>query len=130
MPTVDHSEFFTRDELKCKCGCDRAEMDEDFMQIMDIIRFRVGRPIYLNSAYRCPDHNLAVGGVEDSPHVTGEGADVQCSGNHAHEILCEAALLGVPGIGVKQKGVHADRFLHLDTQIVNSKGTRPWVWSY
>ena len=130
MNTINHSEFFTRNELKCKCGCDTCEMDEDFMQMLDIIRFRIGKPIILNSAYRCCIHNENQGGVKDSPHVLGLAVDVKCSGHEAYDILTEAIALEIKGVGISQKGSHESRFIHLDNQHTNSKGTRPWVWSY
>lgn len=37
----------------------------------------LGKPIYVNSGYRCPRHNAAVGGVPNSQHMRGEAADIR-----------------------------------------------------
>ena len=126
--TVEESEFFTKEELQCKCGCGQARMDEDFMQMMDILRFKLNKPVRLNSAYRCPEHNNNVSSTGyNGPHTTGKAVDVRCSGKTAHAILKIAAGLDFDGIGISQKGDHGGRFIHLDTL---RGDTRPWVWSY
>ncbi len=42
---------------------------------------RLGKPITVNSGYRCQVHNKAVGGVANSQHMKGEAADVCCEDN-------------------------------------------------
>ena len=44
--------------------------------VLDPLRERYGRPIIVNSGYRCPRLNKAVGGAKTSQHVTGEAADI------------------------------------------------------
>lgn len=44
--------------------------------VLDPLREWYGKPITVNSGYRCPRLNEAVGGVEDSQHVRGEAADI------------------------------------------------------
>ena len=44
---------------------------------MDEIRESYGKPIYVNSWYRCPQLNKAVGGVEDSYHIKGLAVDIR-----------------------------------------------------
>ena len=39
-----------------------------------------GSPIYINSGYRSPAVNKAVGGVATSNHLTGCAADIRCTG--------------------------------------------------
>lgn len=39
-----------------------------------------GSPIYINSGYRSPAVNRAVGGVSTSNHLTGCAADIRCTG--------------------------------------------------
>ncbi len=48
---------------------------------MDDGRCKMGdEPIIINSGYRCPDVNKAVGGVATSNHLTGCAADIRVSG--------------------------------------------------
>ena len=45
-------------------------------KVLDPVREWYGKPIYVNSGYRCPELNKAVGGVPDSFHLTGCAADI------------------------------------------------------
>lgn len=44
--------------------------------VLDKARDAWGKPIKVNSGYRCPELNKAVGGVSNSQHLTGEAADI------------------------------------------------------
>lgn len=44
--------------------------------VLDPLREAYGKPIYVNSGYRCPKLNKAVGGVSTSEHLTGRAADI------------------------------------------------------
>lgn len=47
--------------------------------VLDPLREAYGKPIYVNSGYRCPDLNRAVGGVSTSDHLcqgTAAAADI------------------------------------------------------
>ena len=45
-------------------------------KVLDPLREWYGRPIFVNSGYRCAELNKAVGGVEGSYHLTGCAADI------------------------------------------------------
>lgn len=45
-------------------------------EVLDPARQMFGKPIKVNSGFRCPVHNKAVGGVANSQHVKGEAADI------------------------------------------------------
>lgn len=47
-------------------------------EVLQPLRTAWGKPLVINSGYRCPELNRAVGGVSDSQHVKGEAADVAC----------------------------------------------------
>ena len=49
--------------------------------VLDPLRDEYGKPIYVNSGYRCAKHNAAVGGVPKSQHKVGEAADIRCDDN-------------------------------------------------
>lgn len=44
--------------------------------LLDPIREMWGNKIYVNSGYRCPELNAAVGGVESSHHLRGFACDI------------------------------------------------------
>ena len=50
-------------------------------QVLDPAREKLGKPITVNSGFRCTKHNAAVGGVANSQHLRGEAADVCCEDN-------------------------------------------------
>lgn len=45
-------------------------------RVLQPLRDKAGRPLHINSGYRCEALNEAVGGVPTSQHVKGEAADV------------------------------------------------------
>lgn len=44
--------------------------------VLDPLREAYGKPIYINSGYRCLELNKAVGGVSTSEHQSGRAADI------------------------------------------------------
>lgn len=53
-----------------------ANMQRLIDVVLDPARRRLGKPIFVNSGYRCPVLNKAVGGVERSYHLHGRAADL------------------------------------------------------
>lgn len=49
-------------------------------EVLDPARRKLGKPIVVNSGFRCPIHNTAVGGVYNSQHVSGQAADIKPAG--------------------------------------------------
>lgn len=45
--------------------------------VLDCVRSRLGAPIFINSAYRTPQVNKLVGGVDCSLHMKGLAADIR-----------------------------------------------------
>ncbi len=54
--------------------------------VLDPLREKYGKPIKVNSGYRCPKHNLAVGGATQSQHMKGEAADIAPMDGDASEL--------------------------------------------
>lgn len=48
--------------------------------VLDPLHEHVGRPIRVNSAYRSPAINAAVGGARESQHMSGEATDIKVAG--------------------------------------------------
>ena len=74
--------YFAMKEFECKDRCEmpsevRANIVALVENVLDPARERLGMVITVNSGYRCPKHNLAVGGVKNSQHMKGEAADVR-----------------------------------------------------
>ena len=54
--------------------------------VLDPLREKYGKPIRVNSGYRCPNHNLKVGGAKGSQHLKGEAADIAPLSGDASEL--------------------------------------------
>jgi zinc D-Ala-D-Ala carboxypeptidase len=127
---MDRYSFFSERELACKCGCGcgQDDMDEAYMAQLVFFRKAYGKPMILSSAFRCPRHNARVSSTgADGPHTTGRAVDILISGSAAHALVKLAFSLDFTGIGVRQNGPHAARFIHLDTL---DGPVRPWIWTY
>lgn len=78
---------FRKEEFLCRCGkCEMpAEVEANIValveNVLDPAREKFGKPITVNSGYRCPKHNAAVGGVANSQHLQGEAADITSADN-------------------------------------------------
>lgn len=125
-------QYFTKDELRCSCKeCkddEEVHMDPQFMELIIILRERCGFPFIVTSAYRCPKHPIEARKSSPGAHSSGKAMDIKADGKRAHKLLQEALDMGFLGIGVNQKGNHAQRFIHVDMD--TSQPSRPWVWSY
>ena len=49
------------------------------LEVLQPLRDAWGEPLKVNSGYRCPALNKAVGGVPTSQHTKGEAADIACA---------------------------------------------------
>jgi len=122
------SKYFSFDEMKCKCGCDQAPMDQDFMDLLDNIRESFGKPLIISSGYRCHNHPIEAKKSKAGAHATGKAADLSVAGVDAQRVLLAAMLLDVNRLGVQQKGT--GRFIHLDTCTEEDGFPTPAIWSY
>ena len=79
--------YFRKEEFLCRCGkCEMpAEVEANIValveNVLDPAREKFGKPITVNSGYRCPKYNAAVGGVANSQHMRGEAADITSADN-------------------------------------------------
>lgn len=77
----------TRSEAAARKGIDNTpgpEAVENLRalceKILQPLRDAIGKPMRVNSAYRGPEANKAVGGSKTSQHLTGEAADIEFDG--------------------------------------------------
>lgn len=75
---------FNLKEFNCKCGCEMPlEVYENVIKLstqLQRLRDYLGRPIKINSAYRCPEHNAKIGGSKNSQHMLGKASDIVIDG--------------------------------------------------
>ena len=109
---------FKLKEFECKCECDMPlEVYENIIKLasqLQFLRDYTGRPITINSAYRCPEHNAKVGGSKTSQHLLGKAADITIQSLKPAEVyalieeLIDMGHLLQGGLGLYDTFVHYD----------------------
>lgn len=113
------SEHFTLFEFRSKDGADEVKVADELVQLLEKLRAALGDKlggvvtININSGYRTPAHNKAVGGSITSKHKQGKAADIVCSKdgkNISAYIVCTTAQdLNIDGIAIISGiAVHVD----------------------
>jgi hypothetical protein len=96
-------------EFECSCGqCPETLINLDHVAKLQKLREDLGASITINSAYRCPAHNAAVGGEKNSMHMKGHATDIVVKGMTPLEVqdACES----FDGLG------RYDTFTHIDSR--------------
>ena len=83
---------FKKSEFKCKCkgkGCNGypSKIRMKLVMLVQYLRNRLGKPYIFTSALRCLFHNKKVGGVSNSKHMDGGGADGRADGTSPKTIM-------------------------------------------
>ena len=109
---------FKRQEFECKSGCDMPlEVYENIIKLasqLQFLRDYTGRPISINSAYRCKKHNKKVGGSKKSQHLLGKAADIKVQSLKPIEVyaiiedLIDMGHMLQGGLGLYDTFVHYD----------------------
>ena len=98
---------FDISEFACK-HCGECHMDATFLAMLDNARDFAGVPFVVNSGYRCPEHNKAVGSLAPN-HPAGRAADIACfDGPTRMRIIQGMIRAGFRRIGVQKSFVHCD----------------------
>lgn len=119
---------FKKEEFDSKDGArmpnDVLNNVQELAKNVQIIRDYVGVPLTINSGYRSPEHNKAVGGVANSEHVKGKASDLsskQITPNKLYDTILKLIADGKiynGGVGIYNTFVHYD---------IGGKGRR---WDY
>ena len=118
----DLTKNFSRSEFACPC-CGKDNIDLELVDVLQKIRDDVGHAITITSGVRCEKHNTEVGGVDNSPHMDGVAADIDCKHSRLRYTIIRTALRN----GITRIGVGSD-FVHID----NGEGGRSKevIWTY
>ena len=88
-------EEFTRSQTAARKGIDNLPadlhiiraMEELCLNVLEPLREMLNRQIHINSGYRCPKLNEAVGGRPNSQHTKGEAADIIVTGVPVADVM-------------------------------------------
>ena len=64
--------------------------------VLDPLREWYGKPIVVNSGYRCPALNKVVKGCKTSQHMTGQAADIDAGGRQQNKLLFDYIQKNLP----------------------------------
>jgi hypothetical protein len=101
---------FSPEEIACR-GTGKVGVDPDAMDKLQALRTRLGAPLMLNSAYRSPEHNRAVGGATGSQHLKARAFDVSMANHDPEAFEVAARAVGFTGFGFYRR----NNFIHVDT---------------
>ena len=109
------SEHFNWEEFYCPMSnmVKVNDLTLDHIDKLERLRLAFGRPLRVNSGYRCPQHNASVGGADRSMHLefasdltpVGQGVDLITDLAVLHRLATE---INFTGIG------RYNNFIHLD----------------
>lgn len=114
------SKNFKVNEFACKgkgC-CGSVKVDTNLVAYLQQIRDYFGKPVTINSGYRCEKHNKAVGGASGSKHTLGMAADIVVEGVRPADVAKYCESIGILGIGLY--GSSDGNFVHIDTRTSKS----------
>jgi len=105
------SKNFNMQEFECTHPDHRhVRVDEELVEKLQQLRDKLGVPLIINSAYRCPERNKQVGGAKNSQHLYGKAADISMHNIDLpiEEVRELAEKIGFRGIGLYNSFIHVD----------------------
>jgi uncharacterized protein YcbK (DUF882 family) len=121
--------YFKEREMVCKCPrCSRAFIDDVLMDKLTVARDISGVPFIITSGCRCPGHNRAVGGANNSDHLADGGkficfgVDIHCNSDiNRFKVLKALFEVGIERIGLSPTFIHA---------ALGKRNTKNVIWFY
>jgi len=102
---------FKKSEFACPC-CGENKIEVKLVQCLQKLRDAIGKPIIINSGYRCLQHNKSLGSQNTSQHVKGKAADIRINGMTPYDvkIMAEENVkeFREGGIGIYNSFTHVD----------------------
>lgn len=119
---------FNSSEFECPCNkCTDQVIDDQLVNKLEELRVEYNSGIKITSGYRCPAHNIEVGGVPNSAHSSAIAADFQPIVMTVDELdkLYEMAYKKFDNIGDGRRL----KFIHVDTRPKKANGLKR-TWTY
>tara|TARA_R100000656_G_scaffold1216_1_gene2328 strand:+ start:783 stop:1229 length:447 start_codon:yes stop_codon:yes gene_type:complete len=109
--TMDDSifvgQYFQAREFRCPC-CGVNTVHKELVEVLDMIRKKIGVSIRINSGVRCEAHNRSIGGALRSYHLPREGI------GHAADITFGRTINKLP--------LNIARLFIVSTDVLSGKG--------
>lgn len=111
--TAVNSPRLNLDDLYCPCGkCPKVLPSLELRNVLEKLLFASLAKLYITSAFRCAEHNKAVGGALMSKHTLlggGCAADIACTDPiQRWHLIFFAMKFGAKCIEVCEKHIHID----------------------
>lgn len=106
---------FKSTEFDCNCNysdCQWTIVDIDHILKLEFLRIKWGRPIKINSGYRCSRRNKEEGGATHSRHLVSDATDIVVQGMEPDHVAAECEEF-FNGLG------RYDSFTHIDSRPIN-----------
>jgi len=118
------SAHFKLNEFSCQCDeCNETLVAPILVHCCEVLRVAMNEPLKITSGYRCPPHNLAVGGEPNSFHMQGMAVDIRTLSKKNMDLMyiyaSKIADIGAIGRYIDQNG-NLSR-LHIDVRQVKPK---------
>ena len=99
-----NKEYFSFNELKCKCGCDELFAHKEFIEKFLLFRIIYNKPFTPTSFFRCKNHK------DYSTNHFGWAADIPYNGTSRERffIIGSAIKVGFKRIGIAHNFIHID----------------------
>ena len=104
------SEHFREAEFACN-HCGKLHEDgvpDELLELLERVRAQFGRPVNVNSGYRCPIHNTNCGGARSSQHLLGNAADIWINGVGPADVYMFLDPIVTGGLGSYPTFTHVD----------------------
>ena len=93
--------------------------------ILQPLRKYLNRPVHINSGYRSPLVNKAIGGSSTSQHMKGEAADIRIDGMTNQEIVSAIRTLNLPYDQLIDEQLHGSKWVHVSYS--STGGRKQWL---
>jgi len=91
-------------------GTGKLKLHPKALDTLQALRDRLGKPLIVNSAYRSPEHNRAIGGAPRSMHMDGTAFDISMANHDPAAFEAAAREVGFLGFGFYPRS----GFIHVD----------------
>ena len=109
---------FSKSEFDCQ-ETGENDMQPRFLEMLQSLRDRYGKPMTITSGYRSPNHSTERKKAKPGTHAQGIAADIYVTGPDKYRLVKLAFEYGFTGIGIDKS------FIHLD-----ASRDRCAIWSY